>query len=115
MPAMLYFIALFFLAVSTAFAAVIPRDDSSSAANSYSGNSGPANGGNSTNNGSEVIAIFSNNGGDGGFTPTGPSSAQSGGSGITREDRTETERQRTLSRPNQDGILRLLQEEKDDC
>ncbi|KAK0505929.1 hypothetical protein EDD18DRAFT_11114 [Armillaria luteobubalina] len=103
---MLYFIALFFLTVSATFAAVIPRD-SSSAANSYSGNSGPANGGNSTNEGLEVISLFSNNGGDGGFTPTGASSAQSGGSGTTREDRTETERQRTLkSNPGFVGLFK---------
>ncbi|KAK0245991.1 hypothetical protein EDD85DRAFT_40882 [Armillaria nabsnona] len=106
---MLYFIALFFLAVSASFAAVIPRDESS-AANAYSGNSGPANGGNSTTSGIQLISLFSNNGGDGGFTPTGPSSAQSGGSSIPRED-TERQRDSKKAEPNPASLPSIL----DDC
>ncbi|KAK0198605.1 hypothetical protein F5146DRAFT_99172 [Armillaria mellea] len=115
---MLYFIALFFLAVSTTFAAVIPRDESS-AANSYSGNSGPANGGNSTNEGIQLISLFSNNAGEGGFTPTGSSSAQSGGSSTSREDREETQRQRTTGRqetkPSSANILEFVEVPTEDC
>ncbi|SJL05923.1 uncharacterized protein ARMOST_09259 [Armillaria ostoyae] len=109
---MLYFIALFFLAVSASFAAVIPRDESS-AANSYSGNSGPANGGNSTSSGIQLISLFSNNGGNGGDTRTGASSAQSGGSGTFSE---APEGQRAASghetKSHPDGFLSLL---KEDC
>ncbi|PBL00848.1 hypothetical protein ARMGADRAFT_1006952 [Armillaria gallica] len=103
---MLYFIALFFLAVSASFAAVIPRDESS-AANAYSGNSGPANGGNSTASGFQLISLFSNNGGDGGNTPTGESFAQSGGSSTPRED-TKRQRDSKAAKPNPASLPALF-------
>ncbi|KAK0208506.1 hypothetical protein DFS33DRAFT_1380019 [Desarmillaria ectypa] len=88
---MLYsFIALFFFAVSASFAAIIPRADESSAANSYSGNAGTADGGNVADNEDALIKILSDNAGNGGTSETGPSSAQNGGSSNLKEE-TKTE------------------------